>query len=30
MGRKIGKETDRLRRMGRAGWHAAGLRDGFG
>ncbi len=30
MGRKIGKETDRLRRMGRAGWHAYGLRDGQG
>ena len=30
MGRKIGKGSDGLRRMGRAGWHAAGLRDGFG
>ena len=27
MGRKLGKDADRLRRMGRAGWEAAGLRD---
>ncbi len=27
---KIGKERDRIRRMGRAGWQAFGLRDKYG